>query len=556
MTSWRLAVWKDERFRIVRLLLVPTVLALVALVFQLARNSGGCSSPFVHAMYVPILLASFAYGVRGGVLVGVIGGIALGPFMPPADPVAHAASTWVSQLGFFVLLGGLAGLFRSLATAHFGRIVSALLRDRSTQLPNRRALHSRLHEIAGSRRPEEHLVVAVVLFENAMELKAVFGFESFEHGIQQSAVRFASVLDGKSQVFRTSTDQLAILLRPTQKQPMEPTLEEITEAARLPFRVDGVRVHVDARIGYVTQDETIDLPEALLQQAEIALVSAVQKAEDRVSYHAGLSTGVRENISIIGDLKEAINSSQLELFYQPKISIASGEVLGLEALLRWRHPLRGLVPPSVFIPRAEQSTLIHLITEFTLEQAVIQSLRFREHGIEVPIAVNISPRGILRPGFAESVIACIEHHGLRGESLELEITEGALMTDLDRILGELNRLSDAEITLSIDDFGTGYSSLQYLDCLPISSIKIDQSFIRRIADDRRVGNIVEATVVLAHRLGMRTVAEGVESNVVLEHLAEMGCDLAQGFFISKPLPVGEFIAWQAQYQGASQVNYR
>jgi EAL domain-containing protein (putative c-di-GMP-specific phosphodiesterase class I) len=221
----------------------------------------------------------------------------------------------------------------------------------------------------------------------------------------------------------------------------------------------------------------------------------------------------------------------------------------VEALMRWNHPERGNIPPGIFIPRAEQSTLINLITEFALEQAMKQIVKWRQHDIHLPIAVNISPRNLLQPGFSDLILQLLQRYDVSGHMLELEVTEGALMTDIARTISELSRLANAKITISIDDFGTGYSSLQYLHQLPISLIKIDQSFVRRLPDDKGAVHIVEAAVTLAHKMGMKTIAEGVEEQSAYKLLADLGCDIAQGFMISRPLPAAEFEKWLAQYKG-------
>jgi EAL domain-containing protein (putative c-di-GMP-specific phosphodiesterase class I) len=221
----------------------------------------------------------------------------------------------------------------------------------------------------------------------------------------------------------------------------------------------------------------------------------------------------------------------------------------VEALIRWNHPVRGPLPPEAFMPRVEQSTLVQVITEFALEQAIAQMALWRQDGIEIPVAVNISTRNLLQPRFAEQVAGLLDHYQFSGESLELEITEGALMMDMERTIEELLRMTELNIIISIDDFGTGYSSLQYLHRLPISLIKIDQSFVRRLPDDKGAVSIVRAAVILAHQMGIKVIAEGVESPAIYRFLKEIGCDLAQGFLLSRPLPPEAFAAWYHQCGG-------
>jgi EAL domain-containing protein (putative c-di-GMP-specific phosphodiesterase class I) len=217
-------------------------------------------------------------------------------------------------------------------------------------------------------------------------------------------------------------------------------------------------------------------------------------------------------------------------------------------LIRWQHPQRGWVPPNVFIPCAEQSTLIQAIVEFTLRRSLEQVKRWREQGESIHIAVNVSPKNLIYRGFVDKVFSLLDFYGVDGELLELEITEGALMTDMERVIGELNRLAQRRVRITIDDFGTGYSSLQYLHRLPISHIKIDQSFVRRALTEKSASHIVESAVSLAHRIGITTVGEGVEDRATYAALDSMGCDIVQGFFVGYPLTEDEFAHWRDRHK--------
>jgi EAL domain-containing protein (putative c-di-GMP-specific phosphodiesterase class I) len=313
--------------------------------------------------------------------------------------------------------------------------------------------------------------------------------------------------------------------------------------------LNGIPIHIDTRMGSVAFNQVELPPETYLQQAETALTVAQKKAVDWIAYHPELVRFTEENLAILGSLKNAITQGQLSLAYQPKVCLRTGAVHGAEALIRWNHPQRGPLPPEAFIPRIEQSTLIQIITEFVLEQAIRQMAQWLRHDLILPVAVNISTRNLLQPGFTDLVASLLDQHGIDGASLELEITEGALMMDMERSIAELARMSELNIIISIDDFGTGYSSLQYLHRLPISLIKIDQSFVHRLPADKGAVSIVEAAVMLAHRMGIKVIAEGVEHPAVHGFLADIGCDMAQGFLISPPLPAQAFADWHRQCSG-------
>jgi EAL domain-containing protein (putative c-di-GMP-specific phosphodiesterase class I) len=249
--------------------------------------------------------------------------------------------------------------------------------------------------------------------------------------------------------------------------------------------------------------------------------------------------GAPARLSRLAELRVALQEHQLLLHYQPKIDLASGAVTGVEALVRWMHPERGLIPPSDFIPLAEQTGLIHPLTTFVLSEALRQCRAWRDAGRVLTVAVNIAPRSLADPQLASAVIALLEVHGVPPAALELEITESGLMLDPVRSLQTLRDLHAAGIRLALDDFGTGYSSLSRLRDLPIDDLKIDRSFVTAMTADAHGAQIVQSTIALGQSLDMHVVAEGVEDAVVLERLVEYGCDAAQGFHIAAPVSPDE-----------------
>lgn len=551
MNTTRLFEWLSLHMRGIRITMVPTLVLLVFGVSALVYFTGGVKFSYLHAMYLPILMAGFVFGIRGGLLIGLLGGVAIGPFTPINIITGEMQATlnWLYRTGFFMLVGLFSGAVSDSVRSYLRHLKWIARHDAVTQLPNRTALLHSLTALSSEKDSSDSFVLAVISLQNAMELKCAFGFDVIEDIIRQSATRYGNILQHKTQVYRIDAEQIGILIENRSAQNIDALLAQLIEGARQPFQFNDIPVHADSHLGYVTFTEIVHAPGVYLQRAEAALVAAHETGQDCIAYSPEISTLSKENLSILGSLMNAIREGQLSMHYQPKIDIATGEIHSVEALIRWNHPERGNIPPVVFIPRAEQSTLINLITEFALEQAMEQIVKWRESGMHIPIAVNISPRNLLWDGFTDLVLQLLQRHGVHGQSLELEVTEGALMIDMARTIIELTRLADAKITISIDDFGTGYSSLQYLHQLPISLIKIDQSFVRRLPDDQGALHIVEAAVTLAHKMGMKTIAEGVESMEVYQLLANVGCDIAQGFAISRPLPAADFEKWYAQHEG-------
>jgi EAL domain-containing protein (putative c-di-GMP-specific phosphodiesterase class I)/GGDEF domain-containing protein len=549
MNTIRLFEWIDQHRRVIKILMAPLLVIFVGAVYIFVYMTGGIKFVYSHSMYLPILLSGFVFGVKGGVLIGVIGGVVLGPFMP-IDVISgemQKTTNWLYRTGFFALIGILSGTASDNARSYIAHLKWVSRHDPSTQLPNRRALFERLSEIAGEKRTSQSLILSVISLENIMELKSAFGFTVIEEAIRQLVKRLENSQNEK-RIYRTDTRQIAVLITRADQE-TEKLLDDLAEASKEPIFYNGIPIHLDTRMGTVEFSHVAEQSEDYLQKAEAALAVAQEKDQDSLIYSPEIMTVTEENLAILGALKDAIEKGQLSLHYQPKIFIPTGAVHGVEALMRWNHPVWGNIPPEEFILRTEHSTLVQMITEFALDQAMGQVVRWEQYDINVPVAVNISTRNLLQPGFTDLILRLLDRYGLRGELLELEVTEGALMVDMERSIHELVKLAGLQIIISIDDFGTGYSSLQYLHKLPISFVKIDQSFIRRLPADKDAISVLEAAVMLAHKMGIKAIAEGVETKEVYDFLSNIGCDLAQGFLISRPLSAANFAKWYIQCSG-------
>lgn len=549
MNTHRLFEWFVKHGRSIRMLMAPILVIFVGGVYILVYTTGGIKFVYSHSMYIPILLAGIVFGIRGGVFVGLLAGLVLGPFMPivVATGEPQQLINWLYRTGIFTFIGFLSGAASDGAMSYMQHLKWLSFHDKSTGLPNLSSLFNEMFSLAREKRAADSFTLVVTSMANRMELKSAFGFGVVEAAIQQFAERFKNNQIDRH-IYRTYTGQLAILLT-KDAQEVKNVLDELTEASKQPILFNEIPIHVDTRMGHVTFSQIAEAPEVYLRRAEAALNEAYEREQERIAYSPEMMTVTDENMVILGELKEAITSKQLSLHYQPKVGITTGDVHGAEALIRWNHPVRGNIPPGKFIPRAEHSTLIQLLAEFALDHAMGQMVKWQQEGINISIAVNISPQNLLHPEFTDLILRLLDHHGLSGDKLELEVTERALMLDMDHAIGELVRLAGAKLMISIDDFGTGYSSLQYLHRLPISLIKIDQSFVRRLPADQGAVYIVDSAVTLAHKMGMKALAEGIEDKETLDFLGNIGCDIAQGFLISHPLPAEKFAQWYTHYDG-------
>jgi EAL domain-containing protein (putative c-di-GMP-specific phosphodiesterase class I)/GGDEF domain-containing protein len=539
----------DYHKRLIPLTILPFLVLLVIGVAWLVYSTGGIKYVYSHSMYLPIVLAGLVFGFKGGILAGVMGGLVLGPMMPIEVVTGEMQVTqnWLYRMGFFTLIGFLSGVASDAAKTYLKHLKWLAERDSESGLPNRQALLRRLSELSREKENGGVLFLVVISFENGVELKSSFGYAVIEEAVNEMNARLNQRLEDQ-EVYRTGAEQLAVLLT-VDKSKLNSVLYSLAEDLHEPFKYKNISVHLDTRMGCVQLEQLDETSETYLQRTETALVAAQEKVQESVIYTPQLLSAAHENVALLGELKSAMRLGQVSMHYQPKIHIPSSQVHSVEALMRWQHPTRGNIPPGAFIPRAEQSTLINRITGFALDQAMQQQLAWQEQGIHLPIAVNISTRNLLQPGFSDKVCEILDHYGLKGETLELEVTEGALMMDMEHTLDELAKLNDLKIIISIDDFGTGYSSLQYLHRLPISLLKIDQCFVRRLPEDKGAAHILEAAITLAHKMGIEAIAEGVETLEVYDFLADLQCDYAQGYLMSRPLPAKQFTSWYQQCNG-------
>jgi len=280
----------------------------------------------------------------------------------------------------------------------------------------------------------------------------------------------------------------------------------------------------------------------LLNHADTAMYAAKTARTGFAVYSDQQEQGSRRRLALAGELRRAITEDEIVLHFQPKTRMATGEVTGVEALARWRHPTEGMISPSEFIPIAEQTNLLHALTERILDRALSQLREWHARGFDLTMAVNLSMRNLLDAKLADQVAQRLRRNGIEPSYLELELTEGMLMADPRRAMEILSRLKEVGVGLSVDDFGTGYSSLAYLKDLPVDAIKIDRSFVMGMENEPRNAAIVRSTVDLGRNLGLEVVAEGVETQAAYDELARLGCDYAQGFLLARPLPAPELLA--------------
>ncbi|WP_228983855.1 bifunctional diguanylate cyclase/phosphodiesterase [Streptomyces sp. DH12] len=418
------------------------------------------------------------------------------------------------------------------------------LRDPLTGLPNRQWLLERTWSALEAAEADGARAALVLIdLDRFRSVNDTLGHLAGDRLLLQIAERLRLALPRGAEAARLGGDEFAVLL---------PTADSTTSAQRVarhlaaalssPLDLDGLTLVLEASAGVaVFPDHALDA-EGLLQRADVAMYQAKRDRTGVEVYESKRDSNTPDRLGLLGDLRRALDAGDVELHYQPKVRF-DGQVAGLEALVRWVHPERGRVPPDEFIAIAESSGLMPHLTEYVLETALAQVARWRAQGMEVPVAVNVSPRDVHSPGFAGAVAARLARHGVPAGALQLEITEHVLLEDPQRAADTLAALTAHGVKMSLDDFGTGYSSLVHLRRLPVSELKIDRSFVARLAIDTEDAEIVRCTVDLAHSLGLLVVAEGVEDDETWERLRDLGCDAVQGWLVAAAMPPQETTAW-------------
>ncbi len=418
------------------------------------------------------------------------------------------------------------------------------IHDALTGLPNRALLLDRLHlALMNARREARPLCLVHLDLDDLDKINERLGHKAGDELLAQIAVRLQDTVRKSDTVARLGGRKFALLAPGTDLHHAPVLARKIMHSMETPFVVNGETLYICTSLGMAIHPHHGLNCEHLMQHASTALFHAKREADGFHIYASEHENDSQMPPLLTGELRRAIENHELVLHYQPKFDLRSGWVHSIEALVRWNHPSRGLLAPDLFIPIAERTGLIQALSMWVLDEALAQCAQWQQAGLNLRLAVNLSPRNLQDPRLTEQVAERLQAHGLAPENLELEITESATLQNPENALRILSELDQMGVYLSIDDFGTGYSSLAYLKRMPVNEIKIDKSFVFDLTTNQDDRSIVSATIDLAHRLGMQVIAEGVENSDAQQLLKTLGCDSAQGFHIARPMSHEDLRRW-------------
>lgn len=446
-------------------------------------------------------------------------------------------------------IGELASSFNHMREAISSReekILRLAYQDTLTGLPNRALFNDRLDlAIKAARREQGPVTILSMDLDRFKHVNDTLGHPVGDRVLQAVGSRLQGLLRESDTIARLGGDEFAVILPGAGTAAARDIAGKILSALNVPVTIDGQLLDVRTSIGIAGYPEHGEDPYTLIRHADVAMYVAKRGHHGSTVFEPALHQPRENYLTLLGELRRAVEQDELVLHFQPKVDLRSGITAQCEALVRWNHPARGFVPPGDFIPFAEQTGFIRDMTHWILRSAIRQCGLWQARGVKVAISVNICARDLLDPELPRLVDGELKLRGVDARWLCIEITESGVMEDPARSMETLHRLDRLGVKLAIDDYGTGYSSLSYVKKLPVKELKIDQSFVRNMAIDGDDAMIVKSTIELGHNMGMEVVAEGVEDLSIWALLKQMGCDHAQGYCISRPLPAGQFEQWLA-----------
>ncbi len=505
--------------------------------------TGGTGFAFPYLILLPVLLSATWFGFSGAIPCAIAGGVLLGPWMPlsVSAGISQTTENWLIRIIFFLLIGAFsAGLFRRLRQAN-QRYIQALESDRKTGLRTQigltRDIEALLEE--GSKASICSSAILLLRMQDLWEILQSMGVNTAELVVKNVARRISQNIEAPHQIYRFSKSELTIVLSVASQEEVKSIFEVAQKLGEKETMVNGIPLRVLIVAGSYLIKEGDDNAETVIGRARTGLSVAIEEDVSYRLYDPAFDEKTAERVQLIARVRDGLANQEFQLFYQPKIHLQTGQHLGSEALLRWFNHENKMVMPGLFIPKVESTTLIDPVTRFVIARACED---IRSQGL-ASVSVNFAIKNLMNPALINDLGNIVSSYGVNPESLEIEITEGALIQDPVQAKAAVGRLRDQGFKVSLDDFGTGYSSFQYLTQLPLSGLKIDRTFVNNLATSTEAHTLIESMISMAQALRLEVTVEGIETEEQLKIVTSLGADLAQGFYYSRPLPLPEYQLW-------------
>ena len=528
------------------LLSATAIVLLLALATLTVYLTGGTQSAAPHLYYIPIISAAFLIGPGGGIVTALAAGLLCGPWMPldVASGAPQDLANWIIRGGAFLLVGIVAALFRRDIDGRIRKFREFALHNPVTGLPNRAALEDRLAPRL-DKPPDDGRMLALVKVRITRfeEVVSTLGYEQGERLMRLLSDRLRETQSEDEPVHNINHGRFAVIAEIGTPEEAVKIARRMLDSVHRPILLDGIPVTVGAHAGIALHPAHGGTASELLRAVAQATEMAVERNADCVIFDPEAGEQYRQKLLLLSDIRAAPRTGQLLLYYQPQTRLADGQCVGAEALLRWCHPARGMIPPNQFIPLAEATGLISPLTLWVARTAIRQMRLWQDAGIDMSIAINLSARDLDSKTILREIEGLLHSHKIAPGKLTLEVTESAIMQSYHTAVPLLEHMAGIGCAIAIDDFGTGYSSLASLRKLPATILKLDGSFCIDLSADVRQRQIVRSAIGMAHELGLKVLAEGIETEESLVEMRSLGCDEGQGYLISRPVPEADFRAW-------------
>ena len=509
-------------------------------------STGGTSYAYPYVILLPVLLSAVWFGLPGAILCAITGGILIGPWMPLDVSTGRFQSTqnWLARTAFFLLIGTFsAGLFHSVRKAN-QRHLQALVIDQKTGLRTQAALIQGLERLLRRTSQETTPSPAILLLrmQDLWEILQSMGADTAERVVKDVAGRISQNIERPHLIYRFSKSELALLLSGVSQEEVDSTFEIAKGVGEEETIVNGIPLRVQIIAGSYLIKENDQNAEVILNRARTGLSAAIEHNAPYRRYDSMFDQKTAERVQLIARVRKGLASREFQLFYQPKMCLRTGQHIGSEALLRWFNHENKMVMPGLFMPKVESTTLIDPVTRFVIARACED---IRSHNL-MSISVNFAINNLMNQSLVSDLGRIVSSYGVSPESLEIEITEGALIQDPTHAKEAVESLRDQGFKVSLDDFGTGYSSFQYLTNLPLSGLKIDRAFVINLEASSDARTIMKSMVSMARALKLEVTVEGIETEGQRKIVTDLGADLAQGFHFSTPLPLPQYLQWATE----------